>query len=188
MSDIYEGDPKLILGQNGSRFAYSGGQPLMDRGVENSISIDLGTKSRGENSHQNGWIGNHLMRDPAQRIGTDYQETVENIPITLAGLATAEQATKKALSGKLYGTVESYVTNPSTDKRLNEITVNPPTGAFKFYTEFSQLWQFQSQLQPEDEPESEPLPVAKVFNVLGSDNFLILGSDGYIIQSFEGTS
>jgi len=96
---IYEGDPKIILGPNGSKLAYKGGQPVMDKGVENSVFIDLGTKSRGVDSHQKGWIGNYLMGDPAQRIGTDYQDTFENQPITLSGLAVREQATVAALTG-----------------------------------------------------------------------------------------
>ena len=145
MTDIYEGDPKLILGPSGSRFKHVGGQPVMDRGVENSMSIDLGTKKKGVNSHQNGWVGNYLFRDPAQRIGTDYQITFENEPITLAGLATRELAARAALKGKIYGTVESDISNPSADTIINQIRVNPPSGAFEFFTKtFSQLWQFQA--------------------------------------------
>lgn len=143
--DIYEGDPKLILGPDGSRFEYKGGQPVMDQGVENSISIDLGTKSKGQDSHQNGWAGNFLIRDPEQRIGTDYQETVENQPITLAGFAIVEQSAVRALRGRIYGTVTARASNPSTDKVLNQILVEAPAGAFEFRTEtFSQLWQFQA--------------------------------------------
>lgn len=145
MTDIYEGDPKLILGPSGSKFVYKGGQPVMDRGVENSMSIDLGTKAAGVNSNQNGWVGNFLIRSQDQKIGTDYQDTVDNIPITLAGLAIAEQAAKAALKGSLYGNVESNASNPSADTIVNEITVSPPAGAFKFFTKsFSQLWQFQA--------------------------------------------
>jgi len=142
-TDIYEGDPKMILGPNGSYFEYRGGQPIMDRGIENSISIDLGTKSKGVNSHQKGWIGNYLMLDPAQRIGTDYQDTFQNSPINLRGLSLREQATKKALSGKVYGEIKPDVSNPVSDKVVNKITVSPPSGTFKIFTVFSQLWQFQ---------------------------------------------
>lgn len=143
--DIYEGDPKLILDADGSYFLYKGGQPVMDRGVENSIAIDLGTKTKGTDSHQNGWIGNYLLRDSEQKIGTGYQDAFQNQPITLSGLAEREQATLKALTGSVYGEVTSEVTNPGTDKILNKITVNPPDGAFDFFTEtFSQLWQFQA--------------------------------------------
>jgi hypothetical protein len=141
----FEGDPKLILGPSGSRFEYKSGQPVMDRGVENSMLIDLFTKSKGLNSHQNGWIGNYLISDQDQKIGSDYQDKTENVPITLAGLATIEQEAKKALKGKVYGDVESSATNPTSDKRVNTILVHPPAGAFEFRTEtFSQLWQAQA--------------------------------------------
>ncbi len=141
-----EGDPKLVLGPSGSRLVHKGGQPVMDRGVENSMSIDLGTKAQGVNSHQNGWVGNFLFRDPAQRIGTDYQDDVENQPLTLAGLSNDEQAAKAALKGDLYGEVIAEATNPSADTVITKIRVNPPTGAFDFFTtSFSQNWQFQAE-------------------------------------------
>lgn len=144
MTDIYEGDPKMILGPNGSRFEYKGGQPVMDRGIENSVFIDLGTRSKGVDSHQNGWVGNLLQRDPALRIGSDYIETIENVPITLAGLSIGEQAAKIALSGPIYGKVSSEMSNPALDTKLNKIVVNAPEGVLKVTTKFSQLWQFQA--------------------------------------------
>lgn len=148
-NDIYEGDPKMINGENGTRFSYKGGQPAMDRGIENSISIDLGTKKKGENSHQKGWVGNWLLPEE-QRIGSDYQDTVEKQPGTLAGLATIEQAAKKALTGDIYGPVESVASNPEADTLLNNILVGPPAGAFTFQTKFGQNWQFQA-LYPANE-------------------------------------
>ena len=145
MTDIYQGDPKMVLGKDGSKFVYRDGQPVMDQGIENSISIDLGTKKRGEHSHQNGWVGNYLFRDREQKIGTDYQEFFENMPITLSNLALGEQQAKAALTNKIYGEIESTVTNPDTSRVLNEITVNPPSGAFTFFTDtISQLWIFQA--------------------------------------------
>lgn len=149
MNDIYEGDPKLINGRSGSRFEYKGGQPVMDRGIENSVAIDLGTKRVGVHSHQKGWVGNHFL-PTEQRIGTDYQDTVENQPQTLAGLATIEQAAKTALSSKLYGDIEPVASNPQADTMINNIKVNSPAGVFIIQTKFSQLWQFQA-LYPANE-------------------------------------
>jgi hypothetical protein len=145
MTDIFEGDPKLVLGPDGSKFVYRDGQPVMDQGIENSVSIDLGTKKRGEHSHRNGWVGNYLFRNPDERIGTDYQEYFENMPITLQTLAQGEQQAKAALTNRIYGEVSSTVSNPETDKVLDEIIIQAPSGAFKFYTEtVSQLWKFQA--------------------------------------------
>jgi hypothetical protein len=144
-TDIYEGDLKIIITADGASLEFKGGQPVMDRGIENSVIIDLGTKSKGIESHQNGWIGNYLFNDPAQRIGTDYQDSFENQPITLSGLATREQETKAALTGSIYGKIETEVTNPTSDKVINQIKVNPPAGAFLFQNEtFSKLWIFQA--------------------------------------------
>lgn len=143
--DIYEGDPKLVLGPDGSKFVYRDGQPVMDQGIENSVSIDLGTKNSGEHSHQNGWVGNFLFRDPHQRIGTDYQAFFENMPITLANLALGEQEAKRALSGRVYGEIQSTVSNPETSKVINEIIISAPSGTFIFFTDtISQLWTFQA--------------------------------------------
>lgn len=145
MTDIYQGDPKMVLGPDGSKFVYRDGQPVMDQGIENSVSIDLGTKSRGEHSHTNGWAGNNLFLNPDERIGTDYQEYFENMPITLSSLAQGELQAKAALSGKIYGDVQSTVSNPETSKVINEIIIQAPSGTFKFYTDtISQLWQFQA--------------------------------------------
>jgi len=144
MINRFEGDPKIILGPNGSRFHYIDGQPVMDQGVENTISIKLGTKTRGKESHQNGWIGNYLIDDPEKRYGTDYQDTFENQPITLAGLAAREEATRKALKCRVLGDIETTVTNPETDKTVNNIIVKAPQGITKFRTEFGQLWIFQA--------------------------------------------
>lgn len=143
--DIYEGDPKLILGPDGSKFAYKDGQPVMDQGIENSVSIDLGTKKRGEWAHTNGWVGNYLFRNPDEKIGTDYQDFFENMPITLSNLRLGEQQAKAALTNRIYGQVSSTVSNPETSKVINEIVIQAPSGAFKFFTDtITKLWTFQA--------------------------------------------
>lgn len=144
--NIYEGDPKMVLGPDGSKLVYKGGQPVMDQGVENLMLIRLFTRKKGLNSHKNGWVGNYLIRDPAQRIGSDYQERVENQPITLGGLAVNEQAAIAALKDKALGDVVSVATNPSLDNVTNKMRVNSPAGAFDFRTDtFSGLWQAQAE-------------------------------------------
>ncbi len=154
MNDIYEGDPKLINGKNGTRLEYKGGQPEMDRGVENSIAIDLGTRKKGKNSHQKGWVGNYLL-PTEQRIGSDYLDTVENQPQTLSGLSNIEKAAKKALSADLYGNVEAAASYPKPDTMVNIIRVNPPAGAFTLRTQSGQLWRFQA-LKESDKPVPMP--------------------------------
>ena len=53
MTDPFDGDPKLILTQNGATLQYLGGQPVLDRGVENQATIALFTAP--------GWCGNKFL-------------------------------------------------------------------------------------------------------------------------------
>jgi phage gp46-like protein len=122
----YEGDPKLTLGPDGSNLEYIGGQPVMDQGLENSALIDLFTESAGIDSNQNGWWGNLLTDNPDEKIGSDFVRTVQNQPITLAGLASIEQSAEKALTDDVYGNIESVVTNPEVNRINNKITIGPP--------------------------------------------------------------
>jgi hypothetical protein len=41
MSLVFQGDPRLFLDKNGAYIAFSGGQPVMDRGFENVVLILL---------------------------------------------------------------------------------------------------------------------------------------------------
>ena len=41
MTDIYSGDPRIVLTADGADFDYIGGQPVMDQGVENLALISL---------------------------------------------------------------------------------------------------------------------------------------------------
>lgn len=185
--NIYQGDPKFILSQNGSRFLYIDGQPIMDQGIENTISIKLGTKTKGKESHQKGWIGNFLIEDLEKRYGTDYQNTFENQPINLTGLTIREEATKKALKSRLFGEIESTVTNPNSDKTINKIVVRAPAGIFEFKTEISsQLWRFQDAQPAGKKIEEQQKPIALIYNLVDSGDYLIVDSEGYIIQSYEG--
>lgn len=145
-NNIFEGDPKLILGPDGSRLEYRGGQPVMDRGIENAVSIALGTKDSGENSHQKGWVGNFLMRSNDHKIGSDYQDTVETSPTTLGGLVDIEQAAERALTGQCFGKIDVTANNPDADRKIVSIIVSPKSGTFEFRTDtFSQLWRFQAK-------------------------------------------
>jgi phage gp46-like protein len=122
----YEGDPKLTLGPDGSDLEYKGGQPVMDQGLENSAYIDLFTKRREPDSNQNGWWANLLTDDPDLKIGSDYVDTVQNQAITLKGLSEIEQSAGKALTGDIYGKIQSNVTNPEANRIENTILIGPP--------------------------------------------------------------
>jgi len=117
MSDIFSGDPYLTLGENGSRLHYTGGQPLMDQGIENLAIISLFTGQ--------GWAGNALIKDTDQQVGSDFVEAA-NQPITLQSLTDVEQAAVRALDNPAFGRVTATATNPVSDRLNVQILIEPP--------------------------------------------------------------
>jgi len=117
--DRFQGDPRLVLTENGSKIVYKGGQPIMDQGIENLALISLFTRR--------GWVGNVLMKDPLQKIGSDFVDAGLE-PITLKSLNNTRDAAIKALTHPLFGTVDVEVTNPTSYQRRVEIKLQPPSG------------------------------------------------------------
>lgn len=111
---IYQGDPRLIIGPDGSRLQFIGGQPLMDRGLENAALISLFTSP--------GWCGNAFMKSP---IGSDF-ETECNKPITLSQLSRIREAAERALDNPMFGTVVVTVTNPTGLRLVVSVRIHPP--------------------------------------------------------------
>lgn len=101
-----QGDPRLVLGPDGSRLQFDGGQPVMDRGLENMALIALFTAP--------GWCGNTLLTDP---IGSDF-ESAANQPITRTSINQVRNAAERALDYSEFGDVAVTVTNPN-GYRLN---------------------------------------------------------------------
>lgn len=115
--DRWQGDPRLVLTENGSKIVYKGGQPVLDSGIENLALISLFTRR--------GWAGNTLLKNPDQKIGSDfYQKSLA--PITLKSLNNLRDAAIKALTHPLFGTVDVEVTNPTSYQRRVEIQLQPP--------------------------------------------------------------
>lgn len=116
---IYDGDPLLILTENGSRLEFKGGQPVMDQGWQNYVNISLFTRK--------GWCGNTLF-EPNQQIGSDVELEAEK-PITLQSLQTLRDEILEALKKNAAFNeidVEVSVTNPSGYQRDILIEIKPP--------------------------------------------------------------
>jgi len=116
MADRYQGDPKLILDENGADLVYRGGQPEMDRGLENAALISLHTRE--------GWPGNVFFRSPAQQIGSKFEKALEK-PITLSVFNDVRNAALGALDWMIDNNVASSIqaeTNNPTGK-ITETTV-----------------------------------------------------------------
>ena len=117
MIDRFQGDPRLVLTENGAKFVYSGGQPVMDQGVENQALIALFTTR--------GWAGNILFTDPNQKIGSDFI-TASLEAITLTSLNKIRDAALKALAAPIFGDIAVEVTNPTSYQIKTEIEIKPP--------------------------------------------------------------
>lgn len=117
MSDIFQGDPRLVLDENGADLPFRGGQPIMDRGLENLVLISLFTKP--------GWAGNVLFPDENQKIGSDFEDST-NQAITLQSLNDTRQAALEALKNDAFADVDVEVTNPVSTRRDILIKISPP--------------------------------------------------------------
>ena len=118
MTDIFQGDPYLTLGENGSRLHYIGGQPVMDQGLENLAIIALFS---GE-----GWAGNALIRDTDQQLNTGRFLKATRQPITITSLTDVEQGAVADLSNPAFGRVTATATNPISDHLRVIILIEPP--------------------------------------------------------------
>ena len=114
IQDPFSGDPKLILGPQGSALQWSGGQCLMDQGIENQATLSLFTAT--------GWVGN-LLLPTANAMGSPFEQTVNALAITSKNLNVYADAATKAL--KYFPEVVVSVTNPVSTYVKMTYTVGP---------------------------------------------------------------
>jgi hypothetical protein len=119
MKDIYQGDPKIYIDNDGADFNLpgNGGQPEMEQGVENIVAISLFTRK--------GWPGNFFLKEANKKIGSDYEEATEKA-ITVSNIESLRKISIKALDDDALGEVESTVTVPSSNQWNTELVVHPP--------------------------------------------------------------
>jgi len=117
MFDRFQGDPRLILTEEGAEIKWIGGQPVMDQGIENEILIPLFTEE--------GWVGNILFTDPNQRIGSNFIAT-SNKSITINQQNKLRQAALDALDAPILGEVDVEINNPSGYRQNVAILAKPP--------------------------------------------------------------
>jgi len=121
MADRFQGDPKMILTEDGADLVFKAGQPVMDQGLENAAFISLFTEP--------GWCGNVLFEDEVQKIGSLYEQTGRQ-PITLTNLNDMRDSSQNALAWmipeNLAARVESNSANPTGELRVTEILIEPP--------------------------------------------------------------
>lgn len=115
--DIYQGDPKIIVDEDGADLKFVGGQPVMDQGLENLAIISLLTRP--------GWVGNDLLDDVNEKIGSDYEDSA-NKAITLSSINSITDAADKALSSDVFGKKTIEVSNPISNRIETNILIEPP--------------------------------------------------------------
>jgi phage gp46-like protein len=124
--DRFQGDPKIWIDENGSYVEFSGGQPIMDGGLENAVTLSLFT--------QKGYVGNVLEISPDNHLGSDF-EIAANQPINLAMLTNVRVAAEAALNwmqgAGLVREINVTVTNPRRDTLEIIIQIVRPDGGLE---------------------------------------------------------
>jgi phage gp46-like protein len=116
-------DPRIILSADGARLQFSGGQPLLDHGLENLVLISLFSAP--------GWVGNRFM---VREIGSDFEEAC-NQPITRQSLERIRNAAERALALTILGKVTVEVSNPNSyrlDVRVGSVCLTRNNGTWSF--------------------------------------------------------
>lgn len=118
MTDNYDGDPRIVIDENGASIEYADGQPSMDAGLGNNDIIGLFTAP--------GWPGNILLESD-QQIGSDFEEQATG-SITLEKLADIEDAARRAVQADVADTdnVSIEIANPIGTRLDIAIRRSPP--------------------------------------------------------------
>jgi phage gp46-like protein len=127
-TNVYQGDPRLFLGKEGSYLDFVNGQPKMDAGLENTIIIPLGTRRRSK-SDSKPWVGNLAFSNTAYHLGTDFLEGFD-APITFGMLEDVKQRAEKALQFMIDANLASEIivetVNPNGYRIDLRILIRPP--------------------------------------------------------------
>jgi len=119
----YDGDPKLSITESGSDIESIGGQPVMDRGLENYVLISMFTRK--------GWAGNSVLKALGHaEVGEDFEVLSLNKALTISAMESQASAAKKALSGMVKAGLASKVDvewrNPEKDVYVLTPIIHPP--------------------------------------------------------------
>lgn len=121
---IFEGDPRIVMTESGADLEYVGGQPVMDRGIENAAIISLFT--------QKGWVGNKFLKAKHEAIGSDFEKICMNKSTTISGMESKASAARAALNwmilSRLAGKIETSWKNPQGDVFILVPRIHPPGG------------------------------------------------------------
>jgi len=128
MSNKYEGDPKLFFDENGARFEWINGQPVMDQWLENTTILSAFTPS---------WFGNYFFDTEEEKFNSNLIEILSQA-LTLETINSATDAIKKATQHMidlgLVNDINVRVYNPTGNRVNLEIIVTATDNTIKLIT------------------------------------------------------
>lgn len=101
MNSIFQGDPKITVDGDGADLHFTGGQCVMDQGLENASFISISTTED--------WFGNVLFQDPEQQINESKYLTALNNSITRSTLNDARAGAEKDLQWEINSGLASEI-------------------------------------------------------------------------------
>lgn len=121
----------MILTAAGADLDYEGGQPVMDRGVQNQALLSLFTRK--------GWCGNAYL-SAKEQLGSDFEKTCSKA-VTLKSITTdIPDAAGVALKADVFGTIDVSVSNPRSDQLEISIGISAPQDIALVLKRSSQGW------------------------------------------------
>ncbi len=116
----YSGDPAIRITEKGASMKFRGGQPVMDQGLENAVTISLCTKP--------GWWGNALVTESSKKIGSKFerQRTIVDVDTLNDVRDDARLALQWMQDAGLIEKADINVVNPRMDNIYVYITIYPP--------------------------------------------------------------
>lgn len=131
----YDGDPKLYLEGDTFDLNIAAGQPDMDEGLENAVSISL--FSVGD------YWGNAIASSEAEKVGSDFEDLLGQ-PLTNRTRLDVEARASAALAWmKEAGMAESIIVAasiPSVGWLILEVKITKPGGASAAPLKYSINW------------------------------------------------
>jgi phage gp46-like protein len=119
----WDGEPRLVVTENGTTIEIHGGQPVMDAGIENAALISLLTDP--------GWWGNQFL-EADYRVGDSTFGEVCTGTLTKTTFVKAESEAKRALKWMVdEGIASEIVASVSNREGLGvdaEVTIVRPGG------------------------------------------------------------
>jgi phage gp46-like protein len=137
----FQGDPRIVIDEDGADLDFQAGQPVMDRGIENSVLLSLFTAAD--------WVGNVLMDKPTQKYKGKFLEAIDQ-PINASALTDIRNAALVDLNWMLEtglaAELDASVSNPQSNTLKVLIVVKPPTSDLEVFllTNNGLLWTSQT--------------------------------------------